>query len=280
MPVSSADGATTGVPVPRRLLIALLLCCMPLLAAASCERPWRVAFDDWRPYSFIDAEGRHTGLETELLHALAREMGCTVEYVRELPLNRRLPMLAAGELDLLVAASFDGPDTSDRTWFTRPYRDEEFSAFMRAGAARVMPQSLAHALESGLRLLAHRGPSVVAAVDAFAARGRLTLFEGYAKGVQLLKYGRGDLLLGDRLAVLFAANAAGVDVVELALPVRRDVVAYKLSRQRFDEADVSHFNEAILRLDAQGELRRIRTRWLSPPARPRPVGPGASAARR
>jgi len=256
--------------MPRRLLIALLLCA-PLLAVASCARPWRVPFEDWRPYSFIDASGRHTGLETEMLAAVAREMDCTVEYVRDLPRNRRLPMLATGELDLLVAASYDGPDTPDVSWYTRPYRDEEFGAFMRADdrRARPPPRTLSQVLEVGLRLLAHRGPSVVSIVDEFAARGRLTSFEDYAKGVQLLKLDRGDVLIGDRLAVLFAASSAGVAVAELALPVRRDVVAYKLSRKHFDEAAVARFNEAILRLDAQGELRRIRSRWLESTAKPR-----------
>jgi len=254
----------------RRLLTALLLCA-PLLAAAACARPWRVPFEDWRPYSFIDATGRHTGLETELLAAVAREMDCSVEYVRDLPRNRHLPTLAMGELDLLVAASYDGLDNAESSWNTRPYRNEEFGAFMRAGdpLARPAPQTLHQVLEGGLRLLAHRGPSVVPIVDEFAVRGRLTSFEDYAKGVQLLKLERGDVLIGDRLAVLFASRAAGVAPIELALPVRRDVVAYKLSRKRFDEAEVARFNEAILRLDAQGELRRIRNRWLDPAAMPR-----------
>jgi ABC-type amino acid transport substrate-binding protein len=258
----------------RRLVTLLLL--LPLLAAADCARPWRVPFDDWQPYSFIDTQGRHTGLETEMLAAVAREMGCTVEYVPKLPRNRRLPMLAAGELDLLVAASYDGLDTTEWAWFTRPYRHEEFSAFMRAEAVRSRsgPQTLAQVLELGLRLLVHRGPVIVPIVEEFLARGQLTQFEDYAKGAQLLKFGRGDVLLGERLAVLFAARAAGVDVAELAVPVRRDVVAYKLSRKRFSEAEVARFNEAILRLDAQGELQRVRERWLGPEARtPRRAAP-------
>ncbi|MFG6487001.1 substrate-binding periplasmic protein [Roseateles sp. BYS78W] len=250
----------------RRLLSVLLLS-MPLLAAAACGRPWRVPFEDWRPYSFIDAKGHHTGLEVELLATLARELGCSVEYVQNVPRNRRLPMLATGELDLLVAASLDGP-SPEIAWFTRPYRHEEFAAFVRAGAAPVpAPQSLDDVLEAGLHLLAHRGPRIVPLVDQFAARGLLTPFEDYAKGVRLLALGRGDVLVGDHLAVLDAAAAAGVSVVELSLPVRRDVVAYKLSRKRFSEADVVRFNEAILRLDAQGQLQRIRARWLPAGAR-------------
>lgn len=265
--------------MPRRLLIALLLS-VPLLAGADCARPWRVPFEDWRPYAYLDGAGQPAGLEVELLAAVAREMDCRVEYVRHVSRNRRLPMLASGELDLLMAASYDGPNTPSLAWYTSAYRHEEFAAFMRADAARARPtpQTLAQALDDGQRLLTHRGPYVVPLVADFDQRGRLTAFEDYAKGVQLLALGRGDLLLGDRLAVLYAADAAGVAIAELALPVRRDVVAYKLARKRFDAAGLARFNEALQRLEAQGELQRIRSRWLGPAASsPRPA---ASTARR
>ncbi len=265
--------------MPRRLLTALLLC-VPLLASAGCERPWRVPFEDWRPYAYLDGAGQPAGLEVELLAAVARALDCRVTYVQHVPRNRRLPLLASGELDLLVAASYDGPNTPSLAWYTSAYRHEEFAAFMRADAARArpVPQTLAQALDDGQRLLAHRGPPVVPLVTEFDQRGRLTAFEDYAKGVQLLALGRGDLLLGDRLAVLYAADAAGVEVTELALTVRRDVVAYKLARKRFDAAGLARFNEALRRLEAQGELQRIRSRWLGPGASsPRPA---ASAARR
>lgn len=266
--------------MPRRLLTALLLTCVPLLAVAGCARPWRVPFEDWRPYAYLDGAGQPAGLEVELLAAVARELDCRVAYVQNVPRNRRLPLLASGELDLLVAASYDGPNTPSLAWYTSAYRHEEFAAFMRADAARAgaVPQTLAQALDDGQRLLAHRGPPVVPLVAEFQRRGRLTAFEDYAKGVRLLALGRGDLLLGDRLAVLYAADAAGVAVTELALTVRRDVVAYKLGRRRFDAAGLARFNEGLQRLEAQGELQRIRSRWLGQAASsPRPA---ASAARR
>ena len=57
----------------RRLLLVLMLLA-PLLGQCACKHPLRVPFEDWRPYSFM-ADGRHTGLETELLAAVAKEAG-------------------------------------------------------------------------------------------------------------------------------------------------------------------------------------------------------------
>jgi len=260
MPIACRVGPLT----PGRPLIALLCLLWPLLAGAACTRPLRVPFEDWRPYSFVDAAGRHTGLETELLAAVAKEIGCEVEYVRELPRNRRLPMLASGELDLLVAASPDeAGSTGAAWWYSRPYRDEELGAFVLATSPlRREVQTLRDLLLSRQRLIAQRGPSIVPVIDQFAASGLLTQFEDYAKGVELLKRGRGDVLIGDRLALLAAADAGDVALAELPLPVLRDAVSYKLSRKRFSPADLDAFNQAIRRLEAQGELQRIRARWL------------------
>lgn len=242
----------------RRLLIALLLSA-PLLAPGLCVRPLRVPFEDWRPYSFIDTNGRHTGLETELLAAVAGEAGCSVTYVSDVPRNRRLRMLAAGELDLLVAAT---PVSGPEAWYTRPYREEVYSAFMRPEAARPEARSLEALLSAKLRLLTHRGPLVDPIIREFNARGQLTWFEDYAKGVQLMQLGRGDVLLGDSLAIRHAARAADLKLVELPSLVSRSGVTYKLSRKSLTEGDLQAFNQAIERLEASGELPRIRNRWL------------------
>ena len=240
-----------------RLLLALMLFA-PLLATAACTRPLRVPYEDWRPYSFF-SDGQHTGLETELLAAVAKEAGCRVSYVREVPRNRRLPMLLAGELDLLIAAT---PRPGDAAWYTRPYRDEVLGVFMRADEARMDARSLDELLRARLRLVTHRGPAIVPIVNDFKARGLLTWFEEYAKGVQLMQLGRGDVLLGDSVAVSYAARAADVPLIELPITLLRDPVTYKLSRKSLTEADLRAFNQAIQRLEARGELQRIRGRWL------------------
>lgn len=241
----------------RRLLLALLLFA-PLLAQSACTRPLRVPFEDWRPYSFM-SDGRHTGLETELLAAVAREAGCLVSYVRDVPRDRRLPMLLAGELDLLIAAT---PNRTDVAWFTRPYRDEVLGVFMRAEAARTDVHSLEELLRARLRLVTHRGPASVPIINEFAARGLLIWFEAYARGVQLMQQGHGDVLLGDSVAINFAARVADMPLVELPITLVRDPVTYKLSRKSLTEADLHAFNRAIQRLEASGELARIRGRWL------------------
>lgn len=248
----------------RRLLLALMLLA-PLLAHCACKRPLRVPYEDWRPYSFM-ADGRHTGLETELLAAVAREAGCRIAYVREVPRNRRLPLLLAGELDLLIAAT---PRPGEGVWYTRPYREEVLGVFMRADEARMDARSMDELLRAGLRLLTHRGPATLPIINEFQARGRLTWFEEYAKGVQLMQLGRGDLLLGDSIAIAFAARAADVPLIELPIALLRDPVSYKLSRKSMTEAQLQAFNRAIQRLEASGELQRIRARWLgAPPLKP------------
>lgn len=246
----------------RRLLFALLLIA-PLGVQAACARPLRVPFEDWRPYSFM-ADGHHTGLETELLASVAREAGCRVTYVRDVPRDQRLPMLLAGQLDLLIAAT---PRSGDDAWYTRPYRDEVLGVFMRADEARLEARSLDELLRARLRLVTHRGPASVPIINDFAARGLLTWFEAYAMGVKLMRERRGDVLLGDSVAIAYAARAADVPLMALPIPLLRDPVTYKLSRKSLTEAHLDALNQAIQRLEARGELQRIRERWLGPAPR-------------
>lgn len=241
----------------RRLLFAWLLI-LPQLALAACQRPLRVPFEDWRPYSFM-ADGHHTGLETELLAAVAREAGCQISYVRDVPRDRRLPMLEAGQLDLLVAAT---PRLGDAAWYTRPYRDEVLGVFMRADEAPREARSLDELLRARVRLVTHSGPATLPIVHQFAARGLLTSFEAYAMGVKLMQRRQGDVLLGDSVAIAYAARAADVPLIELPIALVRDPVTYKLSRKSVTEEELAAFNQAIQRLEARGELQRIRERWL------------------
>jgi len=244
----------------RRLLFAWLLIA-PLGALAVCSRPLRVPFEDWRPYSFM-ADGHHTGLETELLATVAREAGCRISYVRDVPRDRRLPMLLAGQLDLLIAAT---PRPGDEAWYTRPYRDEVLGVFMRADEARMEARSLDELLRARLRLVTHRGPAIVPLIQDFESRGLLTRFEAYAMGVKAMQRHQGDVLLGDSVAIAYAARAADVPLMELPIQFVRDPVTYKLSRKSLTEAHRDAFNQAIQRLEARGELQRISERWLGPP---------------
>lgn len=240
----------------RRVLVAVL--CWPVWVHAGCSRALRVPFEDWRPYSYMDG-ARHTGLETELLDAVAREAGCRVVYVGDVPHNRRQLLLSNGQLDLLLAAT----PKADAGWYTQPYRDERLSMFVRAGEGRDALRSVDDVLRAGLRLITHRGPANAPAVQEFIARGQVAWFETYARGIELLQQQRGDVLLGDRLAVLHAARAARLSLTELPVPLVQGVVAYRLSPKTLTESDLQTLNAAILRLEARGDLRRIRARWLA-----------------
>ncbi len=70
------------------------------------------------------------------------------------------------------------------------------------------------------------------------------------------------MLLGDSVAIAFAARAADMPLRQLPITLLRDPVTYKLSRKSLTEADLRAFNRAIQRLEASGELQRIRDRWL------------------
>jgi ABC-type amino acid transport substrate-binding protein len=120
-------------------------------------------------------------------------------------------------------------------------------------------------------MLAHRVPVVAQTggdggfpmADRFVAAGLVTRYEEYSRGVQLLQLHRGDVMIGDRWAVAYAANLQHVALRCLALDITHDEVAYMLSRKTLNTADLNAINQAIGRLTANGTLDRIRHRWLA-----------------
>lgn len=69
------------------------------------ETTLRVATDDWPPYEYAGKDGDATGFSTEVVRAVAREMGVSVGKIPVMPWARCEAMLGQGDLDLIFSAS-------------------------------------------------------------------------------------------------------------------------------------------------------------------------------
>jgi len=73
--------------------------------------------------------------------------------------------------------------------------------------------------------------------------------------------GRADFILGDRNAVRYAARQQGVTLVPLPFTVLRAPVHLMLNKASTTEAELGAINAAIDRLEQQGVLGAIRSRY-------------------
>lgn len=241
----------------------LLAMALPLWAA--CPMPLRVVVEDWPPYSFFDSAGKPSGLDIELIAAVAAKAGCKVQYLRDIPRKRRHLMFQQGDLDLLFAASI----TQERraySWFTRPYREELVTIFSlsdRPPPPIASIEDLRH--QSGTLLAPNTGwygERYAAIAEELKQGDRWWGYEDYEQGLKMLMARRADYLMGDHYALLYQAREKmGQQLRQLGAPVNRNPVHLMLSRRSIHQSLVQSIDQAIEDLEQSGLLARIRSRY-------------------
>jgi polar amino acid transport system substrate-binding protein len=239
-----------------------------LLGAAAqpsaCELS--LALEHWPPYVYNLPQGEPAGLDWELAQAILKEAGCTLQRRPELPTARRQRLFEQGQLDLMLASS----NTAERRRYARfslPYRYETVGLFTRS-KLRTKYQHLSSMdmlLKEKLALLAPKvgwyGPGYARVQPSLAAAGKLSTFITFQQGVRMLDAGRADLIIGDSGALRHEAKTQGVSISALPLTVLRAPVHLMLNKKNTSEADLERINAAITRLEQQGVLEAIRSRY-------------------
>lgn len=234
--------------------------------AAPCSRPLRIAMMEWPPYFFPNDKGEAVGADIELIRAVFKEAGCSLELGEAVPRNRRYAMFKAGELDIIPGAS----DTAERrefAWFGRAYRMETVSLF-------TLPAKLALYRDvSGFQdVLARRIPLLSLNAGWFGADyeayiGRLqearlsSTFETFEKGLLMLARERGELIMADHATLLFEAGRLKMELAPLPYHPSNAPVHLMFSKKTVSEDEVQRLNAAQERLEARGVLRAIRARY-------------------
>lgn len=122
-------------------------------AAAGAAPPCQLTmgWDPWEPYHYMDPKGQHQGLDFELVRAIAREAGCSVDYERDSWVNL-LSRIRTGEIDLISGATLT-PEREQYALFSEPYRTERFAMYVRTDDAdRFAGETLEELLAAGMRL--------------------------------------------------------------------------------------------------------------------------------
>lgn len=88
-----------------------------------------MGFDAWEPYQYVGVGNVVTGLDVEIVHAIASTMGCSVA-MRQATWVELLNALRNGEVDFVLGASMTD-DRQQFAHFSDPYREERFILYVR-----------------------------------------------------------------------------------------------------------------------------------------------------
>lgn len=252
------------------LLAAALLAAFPAVAGVgegtgtasgggACADPLAVGHTDWPPFD-IPAEDGLTGINGDILSAVAKRMGCRVTWHKR-PWKRVLKELRTGELDVT-----GGAHRTDRraayARFSIRYLPYEAVLFVDAEDSNRYT-SLRGFLETGQSLGVMRGYTYGSQTDALldAKAYRPQIFHMYAadENVRALARDRVAGVLGNAHVLNYLAHKHGVSdaIRRTDAVVQSQPVHFMFSRASVAKPVVARFNEALRALKREGRIRDI-----------------------
>lgn len=89
--------------------------------AASHDKVLRVGCDAaFAPFTYTDDKGKLIGFDVDLINAIAKEMGYTVD-MKGYPFDGIIPTLMTNNIDLIISGFTISPERSERVDFSDPY---------------------------------------------------------------------------------------------------------------------------------------------------------------
>jgi polar amino acid transport system substrate-binding protein len=167
---------------------------------------------DFPPFGFEDDEGNLTGFDIELINAIAEVWGVKVEFVR-LTSADRIPLLATGEVDIVVASLTQTRAREAAIDFSQTYFLDGQGLLVRQAAGFNELNDL-----QGKRIAAIQGTTSIQQIKAYAQNNAVEIeivsFQDYLSALEALKAGYVEALTTDISALnSFAKDNANLVVL-------------------------------------------------------------------
>jgi len=214
------------------------------------------------PYEFLDAAGRPQGVNVDLVRALARVTGRSLE-IRLGKWNDIRQEMEAGRIDLMSLAYTEERARSigflDETWTVR-------LAVLFPAGRRAYPGSVMDLREE--RVAVQEGEMTHELLMALPEASRPTVLSArdHAAAIDMMRGGRATAVAGNALVLRTALARLGVnnahEVMVRASP-------YRLATSRGREAEMAWIGPALRTLRESGEFSRIVEKHLTEAPGPR-----------
>ncbi|RCK37756.1 amino acid-binding protein [Thalassospira profundimaris] len=209
--------------------------------------------DGWEPITYIEENGRQSGLGIDILRAYADAHGIQLELRLDVPWNRSLQMLAKNELDVIAGAYFTAE--RDRTFiYTQPFAYDDVMIFQHRDN-RFAVNGLHDLI--GYRGARPQGGSYGDHIDKFAEQRLDMMYSPTGNNIfKVLLNGRADyVMLGlyDGMANIYRDKLVDT-VIPAETPIARNEVHLMFSRGSACVRHIKNINILIDRLDEDGTL--------------------------
>lgn len=248
-----------------RLLIITLTFSGPNAGfAVDCEL--KTGWEPWPPFQYLDDSGMLTGLDVDLLKAVAERMNCRLLFV-QIRWKAHLDRLKNGSLDLGASASRTD-ERAEFAYFSEPYRQEVVKLFVRKGDAgkysfKTIESIAASAFILGATEGYYYGADFERLMKTDSFRERVELVEDNINNFHKLDAGRIDGFLMDSVAAVMLHRQLGYSqAIEVhPLEIYSSDIFIIFSKKSVTPVLVQRFNQCLSELQQNGVYGSIVSRY-------------------
>lgn len=208
----------------------------------------------YTPFSYHDSKGQLTGFDIDVMNAIAKKLGITVEYV-ETPWDSMFAALGAKRFDLVANEVTYNDQRKALYDLSDPYVETTGVLVVAKDNTTIKKLSDLNGKKAAENLTSNWAE--VAKTNGASVVG----VEGMTQAIEVLKQGRVDALVNDKLAIqnYLATNpGAPVKVVAQTADVSTSVLA-----ARKGSGYMPQINQAISALKADGTLKTIYDKYFT-----------------
>lgn len=208
----------------------------------------------YAPFTFHNEQGELTGYDVEVIKEVASRMGVEVQF-EETQWDSMFAGLNAGRFHLIANQVGINEDRLANYDFSIPYT--------YTSAVVVVPQEN-NEVTSFEDIEGHTSAQSATSNFADIAReygAEIVTVEGLAQSIELIKQGRVDLTVNDRLAVLNYINSQNDESIKIAAQ-QDDASETAFAFNKGNEELVNAVNEQLRAMKEDGTLAEISKEWF------------------
>ncbi|PKR77591.1 amino acid ABC transporter substrate-binding protein [Halalkalibacillus sediminis] len=209
----------------------------------------------YAPFTFHNEEDELTGYDVEVMREVADRMGIEVEF-HETQWDSMFAGLNAERFDVIAnQVGINVDDRKEKYDFSEPYT--------YSGAVVVVPEDNEDITSFEDLEGKQSAQSLTSNFGSIAEENGAELIgvEGLAQSIELIKQGRVDVTVNDKLAVLEYMNETNDPTIKIAAE-EEDVSQSAFAFNKGNEKLVEAFNEALAEMREDGTLAEISEEWF------------------
>lgn len=213
---------------------------------------------NYKPFSYLDAEGKHQGFEIDLIHALCEEMKaeCTITSY---DWDSLIPGLIADKYDAIFASMSATEERRKTVNFSDPYFNNKLVLVGKKGDTGTIADI------DGKNVAAQQATVSSQYLEKNHPKANLKIYDKQVNAYLDLAAGRVDYLLSDIAPATDWLNnteqGKGFEVKGESIDINDNVA---IAMRQSDTELANNFNAAIASLKANGKYKEIAGKYFDP----------------